>query len=206
MKKSRGHLTRQKISKEGLKLLNEAGLKGLSMRKLGSRLGVEAMSLYNHVKNKADLLDSIHEELLQELQRRLSTPGPDWKETVKHMARAFLGIMKEHPGSIPLFASRSAVAPGSLDFLDSALGVLRHAGLSPRESLMTFQSFFTMIVGHAMFHYAPREKSSYADLSAYQQYPHLQALDLAEPSDPDKEFEFGLDVVLSGLESRLSGS
>ena len=68
---------------------------------------------------------------------------------------------------------------------------------------MTFQTFFTMIVGHALFHYAPREKSSYADLRAYQEYPHLQALNLSEPLDPEKEFEFGLDVFVDGLERRL---
>lgn len=186
--------------------MNEVGLKGLSMRKLGARLDVEAMSLYNHVKNKADLLDSIHEELLQELQGRLTAPGPDWKSTVQDMARAFLSVLKEHPGSIPLFASRSAVAAGSLSFLDGALGILRNVGLSPKESLMTFQSLFTMIVGHAMFHYAPRERDSYADLSAYQNYPNLQALDLSEPIDPDKEFEFGLEVFLGGLERRLRGT
>lgn len=187
-------------------MLDEVGLKGLSMRKLGSRLGVEAMSLYNHVRNKADLLDSIHEALLRKL---LSEVGggraqQDWESEVRRFTSAFLKLLQTHPGSISLFASRSAIAPDSLQFLDHSVGILVAAGFSPKEALMTFQTLFTMTVGHALFHYAPRGSDSFADLQAYQNYPHLQKLELTSPMDPAAEFEFGLEALLEGLRNRLN--
>ncbi len=202
MKSSRGRLTRSLIAQEALALLDEAGMKGLSMRKLGSRLGVEAMSLYNHVKNKSDLLDSIHEALLVELMNHLdAAPPADWGTAARTSACTFLALLKRHPGSIPLFASRSAIAPGSLKFLNRSLETLTGAGLPPAEGLLAFQTIFCFTVGHAQFHYGPRSSDSYARVEDYAKFEHLDGL--RPDRDPDDEFQFGLEAILAGLAVKM---
>ena len=207
MKESRGHLTRSKIAEEALKLLDEVGLDGLSMRKLGAKLGVEAMSLYNHVKNKADLLDAVHEMLMGRLLGSLAaTPEADWRLVARGMTSAFLETMKAHPQAIPLFASRSAIAPGSLVALDGAIGILMRAGFTPGQSLYAFQTLFALTIGHALFHYGPRGSDSYARAEEYAKYPHLAQIGMpasGADQDPDAEFAFGIQAVIDGLEFRL---
>ncbi len=208
MKESRGQLTRFKIAETALALLDEVGLEGLSMRKLGARLGVEAMSLYNHVANKADLLDAVHELLMSRLLVRLdgSAEIAEWKEVGRQMSTTFLRLLKAHPGTIPLFASRSAIAPGSLAALDGAVGLLVRAGFPPLDALYAFQTFFAFTLGHAIFHYGPRGTNSYARMEDYANHPHLALVGLpasGEGQDPDAEFFFGIGALLEGLECRL---
>lgn len=208
MKESRGQLTRFKIAETALTLLDEVGLEGLSMRKLGARLGVEAMSLYNYVANKADLLDAVHELLLSRLLARLEARAEmaGWKEVGRQMTATFLQLLKAHPGTIPLFASRSAIAPGSLATLDGAIGLLVRVGFPPLDALYAFQTFFAFTLGHAIFHYGPRATNSYARMEDYAKYPHLALVGLpssGQGQDPDAEFFFGIEVLLEGLECRL---
>src|SRR5438105_13507366 len=79
-------LSRERICREALALVDEEGLEALSMRRLGARLGVEAMSLYNHVRNKADLLDALHAAVLGNLQPEVA--GDGWRPLLAGMARA----------------------------------------------------------------------------------------------------------------------
>lgn len=205
MEVSRGQLTREKIAESGAALLNEVGLDGLSMRKLGAKLGVEAMSLYNHVKNKADLLDAVHGFFLLRMTQELAAKPPveGWKNAARNMTLAFLHMLKSNPKAIPLFASRSAIAPGALSVMDQAVEVLLRAGFTPRESINAFQTFFALTLGHAIFHYGRRGEDSFASTQAYQEYQHLAEVGDPNARTPDEEFEFGLEALLSGLESRL---
>lgn len=201
----RGHLNRQRIASAAIALLDETGLDGLSMRKLGASLGVEAMSLYNHVRNKADLLDTIHAHLLESMGEELakSPPTQGWEKAAAGLARAFLRLLKAHPNAIPLFASRSAIAPGSLALVDDSIGLLLGAGFTPVESMHAFQTLFALTIGHAVFHYGPRSADSFAKAEDYARHQHLAGLAHPELRPPDDEFEFGLEAVLAGLRQRL---
>ena len=103
-------LTREAILDAAIVILDRDGMAGLSMRKLGAAVGVEAMSLYNHVPNKEALLDGIHERILLSLE----TPAHarTWQAFVRHQALALHRALLAHPNAIPLFATRpAATAP-----------------------------------------------------------------------------------------------
>lgn len=185
-----------------IRLLESQGLEKLSMRKLGAELGVEAMSLYNHIKNKADLLNGIHESLLS--QMGLPETDLSWQDAVKATARNFRNTLREHPAAIPLFASRSAIAPGSLAIVDTCIGILREAGFPPKQSLLVFQTMFAYVIGHCQFTYGQREESSYADQSQYAQYPNLCTLPSLTELEPEDEFELALSALVCGIEATTS--
>jgi AcrR family transcriptional regulator len=195
-------MTKDKIALEALAFIDESGLEALSMRKLGSRLGIEAMSLYNHVRNKSDLLDAVHELLLSQLT--LASPDQHWSQMAGHIARAFLQLLRAHPNTIPLFAARSATAPGSLQVVDHCIGQLLSAGFSAEESLMLFQVVFCFVIGHATFHYTPRPAETFASAEAYTRYPALARLGGPDRCSPEAEFEFGLHAILAGVASARS--
>jgi len=208
MEKSRGPLTRRGIAEAAVALLDEAGMEGLSMRKLGARLGVEAMSLYNHVKNKDDLLDAIHGFLLENMTAELARRPPvqGWDNAARAMTLAFLDLLKSHPNAIPLFASRSAIAPGALSLLDGGIGILHQAGFTVSQARNAFQTFFALTIGHAVFHYGRRSQDSYASATEYAKYGHLATLGDPNTHPPDEEFKFGLDALLEGLRLKLQTS
>lgn len=194
-------LSRDQIVQTAIELLDQEGLEKLSMRRLGDALGVKAMSLYNHVRNKSDLLNAVHEQLLSELQ--VAAPTENWKEGVRATAHSFLDLLRAHPAAIPLFATRSAIAPGSLKVLEASLKLLMGSGFTPREALMTFQSLFTFVVGHALFHYGRTDPDSYSAGAGYENFPALaQFADLSSYT-PAQEFEFALERFLVGLNELL---
>src|SRR6185437_6385691 len=81
-------LSRERICREALALVDEEGLEALSMRRLGARLGVEAMSLYRHVRDKRDLLDALHAAVLGDLQPTGEQGGEGWRAILGGLSRA----------------------------------------------------------------------------------------------------------------------
>src|ERR1041384_8488656 len=106
-------LTREAILDAAVELLDHHGMEKLSMRRLGAALGVEAMSLYNHIPNKGALLDGIHQRILLSLE----TPGHtrSWQAYVRHQALALHRALLAHPHAISLFATRPAATPAALE-------------------------------------------------------------------------------------------
>ena len=172
------------------------------MRRLGAALGVEAMSLYNHVPNKAALLDGMVELILEEMP----TPGPGGARTERltEMAWAFRSALQAHPGAAPLFATRPAVTLTSLKHVESALGLLRGLGLSPDASLGALQVLVTFVVGHTLSRLGPARadevsRPRYEDLSR-EEFPHLTEIAALLPAhDGENEFDLGLNAFLTGL-------
>ncbi len=103
------------------------------MRRLGSSLGVEAMSLYKHVRNKEAILDGIVEQVVAEIGSP-ADPHLSWQEALRHRAVASRQVLRAHPWAIGLLESRRPLGPGQLRSLDAALGNLRSAGFSIEEA------------------------------------------------------------------------
>jgi TetR/AcrR family tetracycline transcriptional repressor len=209
MSRPKKSLNRAAIVEEALLLLDEEGMDALSMRKLASRLGVEAMSLYNHISNKSELLDAIHEHLLGQLQQSLaaglsSNSQVPWQSVAQGLTHGFLTLLKKHPHAIALFGTRSAISPGSLGFVDQCIQVLLKAGLSAGESLMVFQTLFCFTLGHAVFHHSHRPADSYASRALYENFEALQQVGSPQQYPSDDEFEFGLQALIAGLAQRLT--
>src|SRR3982751_4238163 len=124
---SRLPLTRERILRSALELADDGGVQSLTMRKLAQALGFEAMSLYNHVANKDDLLDGVLDLVLAETDP--PAPDGDWDEAVRASAISIHAALRRHAWSAGLLMS-GRVRPARLRYMDSLLGRLREAGFS----------------------------------------------------------------------------
>ncbi|MFT7599132.1 MAG: AcrR family transcriptional regulator [Acidimicrobiales bacterium] len=107
----RGHLSRQRITLAAIGIIDDQGLDGLSMRRLGAALGVEAMSLYHYVASKNDLLDSVMVQLYSEIEIPEIDDAADWQDAVRSGMRSFYKVLVDHPAALTLFATRPADSP-----------------------------------------------------------------------------------------------
>jgi AcrR family transcriptional regulator len=131
-------LSRRRILEAAVRFVDREGLEALSMRKLGSELGVEAMSLYNHIPNKSALLDGMVEVLLGELEVPPEDEG--WERRVREAYRAFRRLAHEHPNCFPLLLVR---LPDTMDRIwlgEEFFKTLREAGFDPGTALYAFRA------------------------------------------------------------------
>lgn len=205
-KRSRDPLTRDRVLRAAVAVVDREGMEALSMRRLGEELGVEAMSLYRYVPSKADLLDGIHEAILAEVV--VPRAGRDWSKTARAYARAFRRALVAHPNALSLFATRPAVTASSLRHVEGGLAVLRGAGFPVDDAVSAFQVLVTFVIGHTLASHAPgreeeRSSPAYRDLDPSEFPSLLEVVPVMQGRDLEQEFEFGLDVVLVGLASKL---
>src|SRR6202171_1245164 len=126
--KRRAALTRERILQAAIGLADRDGIESLSMRKLGHELGVEAMSLYNHVRNKVDMLDGMVDVVFSQIE--LPADGVDWRTAMRKRAISARQALLRHPWAIGLMESRATPGPATVRHHDSVLGSLRTAGFS----------------------------------------------------------------------------
>ena len=205
-------LTRERVLHAAVALADESGSESLSMRKLGEAVGVEAMSLYNHVANKEDLLDGMIDVVFDEID--LPSGGKDWKTAMRQRAMSVRRVLSRHGWAIGFMESRSSPGPATLRHHDAVIGCLRDAGFSIELAAHAFSVLDSYIYGFALqerslpFH-TPEETAELAhdNLVGFSAatYPHLAELTtqhvLRPGYDHGNEFEFGLDLILDGLES-----
>jgi len=198
-------LSRQRVLEAALRVVDREGLDALSMRRLGQELGVEAMSLYRYVSSKAELLDGLHETILEAMEPL--APECTGFAALRAMALGFRAALSEHPRALPIFATRPAVTPASLSHVERALQALEDQGFEGTDALRAFQSLVTYVVGSTLSHYGKLLRGdvasvSYRDLPA-DEFPRLSRVEKAlDGYDPDEEFAFGLDALLDGIRAR----
>jgi AcrR family transcriptional regulator len=197
------------VLRAALTLADEAGIEALSMRKLAQALGVEAMSLYNHVANKDDILDGILELVASEIE--LPASGTDWKTAIRQSAISAHEALSRHAWVGSLWMTPRKVSPPRLRYGDAILRTLRDAGFSKDLTYHAFHilqghiSGFTLQERNFPF---DREKLEEMAASFLREFPAGEYPDLAEHvrqhMEPRPEhrgtFEFGLDLILDGLE------
>lgn len=214
-KPRREPLTRQRIVRAALRIMDEEGLEGVTMRRVGRELGVEAMSLYNHVRDKEDILDSICEEVLTEFR---IPEGEDWAEVARLGAREYRRLLLAHPNVLTLMTERKSpmTNPDALRAYEFGLDIFRRAGLSAVESMKAFHAFGGYIMGyvtmelgtmvggledeeHARAHQEMARVVQTADLPRLREtLPYMLDLDLEE------QFDFGLDLLIEGIRARIA--
>lgn len=207
----RSRLTRERVLRAAVDLADEAGVASLSMRKLGQRLGVEAMSLYNHVANKDDLLDGMVDVVFGEIG--LPPSGADWKAAMRERAVAARAVLAGHPWAIGLLESRLTPGPATLRHHDAVLACLREAGFSIAMAAHAYSVLDSYIYGFALQQKSlPFKTAEEAAVVAesilgrfpVDAYPHLFELTVQHVLRPGydyaDEFAFGLDLILEGLE------
>ncbi len=152
------------------------------MRRLGARLGVEAMSLYRHVRDKGEVLDALHAAVLADIEPTFFT-GAGWQGLLRGMGRGLRKALLRHPKVIPLFATRPVSAPESTAPLEVVWAALEREGFSPSDARKAVILVGVFTLGH-VFGEANGEPA-----------PHL-----GMPKRPGASaFEFGLETILRGL-------
>lgn len=204
-------LTRERVLRAAIALCDEGGIESLSMRKLGQQLGVEAMSLYNHVANKDDILDGIVDVVVNEID--VPPIGDDWKAALRQRANSARAVLSRHPWATGLIESRTNPGPATLRYYDSVIGSLREAGFSIEMAAHAFSALDSYIYGFALQEVSlPFETSEEASDVAEillgrlpaDEYPHLTEMTTEHAIKPGydyaNEFGFGLELILDGLE------
>jgi AcrR family transcriptional regulator len=209
-------LSRERVLRTAVTLADERGLRSLTMRGLGQAVGVEAMSLYNHVASKDDLLDGMVDFVFGEIQ--LPTPGDDWKTAMRQRAISAREALSRHPWAIGLMESRTAPGPATLRHHDAVLGCLRNGGFSVALAAHAFSALDSYIYGFTLqetnLPFDTAEETEELARTILQQlpadqYPYLTELTLEHVLQPGydygDEFEYGLDLILDGLDRARPG-
>jgi AcrR family transcriptional regulator len=211
--KRRTPLNRERVLRAAIALADQGGFESLSMRNLAKELGVEAMSLYNHVANKDDLLDGMIDLVFGEIE--LPPTDVDWKTAMRKRAVSTREALNRHRWAIGLMEGRSSHGPANLSLHNAVLGCLRAAGFSMEMTVHAYSVQDSYIYGFAL---QERDMSSESadDFAAEAQrqmheyqavladYPHLVEVVggyVARAGyDYATEFLFGLDLILDGLD------
>jgi AcrR family transcriptional regulator len=211
---SRMPLSRERILQAALALADANGIESLSMRKLGEAVGVEAMSLYNHVPSKGDLLDGLIDLVFSEIELPNSADG--WKTAMRQRAIEVRAALKRHRWAIGLMESRTSPGPATLRHHDAVLGCLRQAGFPIALAAHAYSALDSYIYGFALqeaslpFDTGEQTADMARDLVAQfspDEYPHLAEFTFKHVLQPGydyaSEYEYGLDLILDGLDKAL---
>ncbi|WP_232661044.1 TetR/AcrR family transcriptional regulator [Pseudonocardia sp. TRM90224] len=204
-------LTREKILDAALEIAGAEGLDGLSMRRLAKALGVEAMALYNHVANKAEILDGLADRVFAQVPR--ADPGQEWHERVRTMAHAMYRLLSKHP-VVPRAVVTDQANPRTLAALrpiDDMVGALFEAGFDDngvRRALGTVNSviYGSLVLSTVGFDRPLGGSADPEQLDVIirtvnpETLPHFSRLLKVLPgSDPEQDFSWALDRVIGGL-------
>lgn len=203
-------LNRQRVLRAAIELADTDGLEALTMRRLGESLGVEAMSLYNHVDSKDDLLDGMIDAVFEEV----AVPAEGgWRSSMRERAVSMRATLGRHGWAIGLMDSRAAPGPATLHHHDAVLGCLRRGGFDVEMAAHAFSVLDSYIYGFVLQERAlpfdtPEETAVLAaemlGRFSAEEHPHLAELTsehvLSPGYDYGDEFEFGLDLILDGLQ------
>jgi AcrR family transcriptional regulator len=205
--RTRAGLTRQRVLRTALDLVDREGVDALSMRRLGRELGVEAMSLYGYVESKQDLVEGVVEQVFREMP--LITPGPgSWQDRLRIHAATYRAVLLRHPNAVRLVAGRPLITEGTIAFVESALQELCGIGLD----LATADLVLDLVASYTLGHVAEQvgNETRGPDYVAHGRetvdttpFPHVAALWQVPSTDPEREFAFGFELIIAGIERLL---
>lgn len=222
----RAPLSRDRVLRAAVALADEHGIGAVTMRRLAEELDAEAMSLYYHVANKELLLDGVVEVLAAEINEAVaalpvptSSPerGPAWKQAARERILTARQVLLRHPWAPAVFESRTTTSPSVLLYYDGLLGIMRDGGFSNDLCHHAMHALGSRALGFSQELFSPGDGPATGEpdpvmVELMDRLPHLVGM-LAEVAhdDPDStlgwcddqtEFEFGLDIILEGLDRR----
>src|SRR5688572_27052774 len=220
--RARDPLTRERVLRAAVDLADRAGLDALTMRNLARELGAEAMSLYYHVANKEAVLDGVADVILDEINEAVAVvEGPpaseDWKALLRARILAAREVLIRHRWASRVIETRTTIGPSTMRYFDDLLGVLRAGGFSYGLSHHAMHALGSRGLGFTQELFEPENADEGDDdltevmAEMADHFPHLTGM-LMEVAhdDPDStlgwcddqfEFEFGLDLILEGLDT-----
>ena len=217
---SRIPLSRDRVLRAAVKVADEGGVEALTMRRLADELGAEAMSLYYHVARKEDILEGIVDVIAREVndavgQIRGPSQGAAWKTAMRQRILSARQVFLRHPWAPGLFERHASASPAVLRYFDALLGIMRDGGFSYDLAHHALHALGSRALGFSQELFDPGDGAGGEETAAAVdalagQFPHLAGM-MAEIAhdDPDStlgwcddqtEFEFGLDLILNGLD------
>jgi AcrR family transcriptional regulator len=205
----RSPLTRERVVSAAVELADREGIESISMRRLAQELGVEAMSLYTHVRSKNDLLSGVADAVIGQIP--VTVEGSDWQASLRQLVLAARTVMLRHPWAPRAVEGQTAPGPAALRYVNTFLGVLRVGGFSVAQAHHALHIFGSRALGYAREAWddsgelEPEAAAALAEqLGA--SHPHVVEMALAVTHrgalgrcDDDAEFDFALDFILDGL-------
>jgi TetR/AcrR family transcriptional regulator, tetracycline repressor protein len=208
-------LTRDRIVRTALQVVDVDGLDALTMRRLGTELGVTTMAVYHHFPNKSALYDGIVEAVMAEIDVSADDRAKPFAERVTYAARAYRDVLVAHPHALPVMLSREPRTPGALVPVETLVGIFRDAGFSPVDAWTGMNVTAAMVMGVAVYVANDRLQPPEEDITPEQlaealpadRFPHLlEVMSTDAAQDVHTEFEVGLDTLVRGFEARLAGA
>ncbi|WP_086840947.1 TetR/AcrR family transcriptional regulator C-terminal domain-containing protein [Amycolatopsis kentuckyensis] len=202
-------LTREKVLDAALRLADEQGLAALSMRKVAAAVGVEAMSLYNHVSNKGDLLDGLTARVFEEVA--LPDAALPWDVRLRALASGLHASFTRHPVVVRALAAQEANprSAGALRVIDAVLHALLDAGLSDEAAARSYRSLLGMLLGSVLTGTTgagPKAERAepvgawFRRMVTAEELPSLhRVLPALEAGDCVQDFEYQLGLLIGGL-------
>lgn len=209
---ARAVLSRDRVLEGAIALADEVGMDGFTIRKLATAIDVKPMTIYHHLPNKEAIVDGMIDLIFAEID---SPPtGIDWKAAIRHRACSARAVLARHPWATPLMESRTNPGPATLGHHNAVLGCLRRAGFSIEMTAHAYALIDSYIYGFALQE-ANLPATGGADMSELAEamtaqfppgeYPYLVELTTEHVLTPgynfSNEFEFGLTLILDGLNS-----
>jgi len=207
-------LTRERVLAGAIAVADAGGIGALTIRSLATELGVKPMTLYHHVSGKEAILDGIVDAIFEEIA--LPSDGAGWRSAMRERAISARGALRRHPWATTLMDSRRNPGPATLRHHDAVIGTLRRAGFSVPMAGHAYSLLDSYIYGFAVQEAAlpydpesgPEVPEAFLERFRAEDYPYLVELTTEHVLQPgygyDREFEFGLDVVLDGIERLLA--
>lgn len=209
--KKRVPLNRERVLRIAIAIADEKGNSALTMRSLAQQLDVKPMALYHHVANKEEIIDGIIDVVFAEID--LPPADADWRSAMRHRAIAARRVLARHPWAIPLMESRTNPGPATLRHHDAVIGALRRAGFSIKMTAHAYSLLDSYVCGFALQEAVslPFDKETAPDVAEAIMaqmptgtYPHLAELAVEHVLQPGydygDEFEYGLELILDGLD------
>jgi len=187
-------LSREAILSAALALLDREGADALTMRGVAGQLGVEAMSLYRHVADRAALLEGLADRLAAEIEPR--DPSGDWADALRGFAGDLRAIARRHPAAFGLVGAQTLTAPSMLGPIEDVLAGLRRGGFTPARAIFAYRLVATYARGYAL-----AEITGFAiDVRPEEPFPVIRSLSRRIASEPSEaNFRAGLETILGGL-------
>jgi AcrR family transcriptional regulator len=209
--RTRVPLSRDRVLKGAMAVADAGGIGSLTIRSLAFELGVKPMSVYHHVANKDEILDGIVDLVFSEIA--LPSADGDWRVELRRRGVSARAVLRIHPWAIPLLQSRTNPGPETLRHHNAVIGALRAGGFSLEMVAHAYALMDSYVFGFALSEAAlpingPETVTEVADQMMHlfdpAEYPHLVEFSVGHVLKPGYdfglEFEFGLDLLLDGLQ------
>ena len=196
-------LNRRRVIEAALELIDEVGLEDLTMRRLATRLGVEAPSLYKHVSGKTDILDGVTDLIYEEIAIEPAIEG--FRSRATAYGVAFRNALLRHPNAAPLVAMRPVTGSSTIELVEGTLNELTDLGVSAPDARRYLNIAVGFVVGHALAQVGSAQVPiedviERRRLAGLERFPNVAKTLATEPVDHEGEFTLGIELIVDGIE------